>query len=801
MGKNREKKCREKWLYFSFLGVIFLSGCAKAEVWSTNVLEENIGTNSEELVDGLAQYEQYKENNIMTEDGEIISSMTEQEQVEESTDIDTEGKVHVTFAKNSLLDVSYYSDAELNNKLTMENCWLVPNDCIYADIPVGKNEFSNMYSFESFRIYQYDAMGKRTLVETVPMQEERLVYQIPMLAEGVGISIVPVGQYTDRVVAMSDYVVNSEGEAIELSGKWMLNNKEYYQESATISPLVSYVVSYQYDKDVYYFVSATPENACHYPKEEGNTEGEVIFKNQEPEKAAENFSVELHKYLSATIDNKSKGLVSAIVKDRSEELSIESQLEINKLKCGSVLEVKTDKVHKLDCTNLDLEEPTEVSDGYLYTVVLPEVAETKLNLSVLNWDKKTVAITVDKSSSESWWKKTFGGSKTEDSILVLYCGDVSYTYEDLQEGKKVVLNEYDDLEISVNRNFPEDSQVYITINGKEEFVVNSDSVEFRKVLDYDDVSSLRIVIQNTENENVEQETKLKVVLDKSLDENILFDVDASGKKLVKGFGYIKGKETIFNGDVDAEQDIVISAKSMQLNARKAIKLSIKKDGKTTEIRYARGKDLSEVISTMDGDVYCGEIEIMVSMVDVVTYHAISAENCTIALNFADADKSKVEDGDILEESRDVVLTITAKEGYYLDNAIGQGWWKENDFVYRRELEYSDYEEKIMDILEKNPVKKLITVTLDATAPYQSGTVIYEVGGESKPAGTYSLKEGETVKLTFKITEDSGYGIVNEGVTAFINKYLEKETVPITISPDKDGMTIRVEDYMKVEKEN
>lgn len=798
MGKSKQRTYGKKSLLFLCFGLVLMGGCAKAEALSNSLLIENTTEDSAELTEGMTSFEELKKENIISDTGEL-KSQPMQEQKKPEPEIDTTGKVQVTFANNSLLDVFYYSDADLQQPLNTENCYLEPNACIYASVPTGKNEFSNRYSFENFRIYQYDAAGKKSLTETVSLQEGNLVYQIPMLADGYGISIVPVGQYMDREVLLSDYVLGNNGEKTELSGKWVLNNKEYYNGNVAISSLSSYVVSYEYDKEAYYFVSATPENACHYPKDKGNAEGEVIFKNQEPESAAESFSVELHKYLSATIDNKAKGLLYVKVKDRGEEIAVDSKMEINKLKCGSVIEIKTDKVHKLDAINVDMAEPTEVDDGYVYTVVVPEVAEARLNLSVLSWDQKTIGITVDKSTSTSWWEKLIGGNKKEESILMLYTGDNSYTYEDLQKGKEVVLSEHDDLEISVSRKLPEGSQVHIVIDNTETFIVKADSTEFRKTLDYDDVSTLRIVIQNAENENANQKTKLTVVLDKSLDSNILFSVDASGKNIVKEAGYIKDKETIYNDAIDAEQNIVISARNMQLYANKAIKLKIEKDDNTSEIRYVKGMNLEETISTQLGEGYSGAVKITISMVNYVTYKAHSGENYSVELKYADADKRVLKDGDILEEDRKIVMTMTADEGYYMDSATGQGWWREGDAVYEREMKYSDYVAKLEEIIEKNPVKKLITVTLDGSAPYQSGTVTYEINGDSMEAGTYQLKEGDEIKLTFKVAEDSGYQIVNDNIFSFINKYVDKKSETIKVSYEMESSTIRVVDYMTVEK--
>ncbi len=699
----------KKWIILLCFGMLSASGCASVETWSESALMESALEELPDFAEDMKKFDELKAEGRITENGEVIE-LVETEPVKEASVMDTTGMIHVTFASNNLLDVSYYKDAELTQPLSKEGCYLSPNDCIYAAVPKCKNEFSNMYSFECFRIYQHDADGKRTVTETVPLNENKLVYQIPMLTEEAGISIVPLGQYTNRQIVMNDYLQKSNGEKQELSGVWTVNNKEYNHELVEISPLASYDVSYKYKGEMYYFISASPADACRFPKEKGDAEGEVIFKRQEAEmeNPVENFSVELHEYLSATIENKAKGLVYTKVNDREENEKISDKVEISKLKCGSVIEFKTDILHKLESTSVNLNDPTEVEDGFIYMVEVPEQADGKLNFFVNNWDKKTLDITVDKSTSETLLDKIgnlFSGGNEKESIVTLYAGGNSYTYEELQKGKEVVLNEYDDLEIVVNKNLPKDSQVHIVIDNEDIFIVKPDSEELRKTLDYEDVSSLRITIQNTENENANQKTKLEVILDKSLGGNILFSVDASGKNIVKEVGYIKGMEKIFNGNVDAEQEIILSANNMQLNSKKAVKLTVEKDGECTEIRYVKGQNLSETMTAAVNENYCGEMKIIISLVDVVSHKACAGENCTIQLQFKDADRKIIADGDWLEEDRDVILTIIAKEGYYIDSAFGHGWHMQGDNVYQREMKYSKYVKEIEEILKKNPVKQ------------------------------------------------------------------------------------------------
>lgn len=820
MRKVKQKRSERKLLVALCASLLFVGACGSVEAMTPNFLQEAL-SNNKEIAEGQAFYEQLEaENAANGEQKEGEADTKEEQQVEQ---IDTTGKVKVTFAENSLLNVSYYSDAELTKKIEKENCYLEPEACIYASVPESKTGTSSKYKFDGFRVYEFDKNGEKKLKETILPLEDKLVYKITAVTEGDGIAIVPVGAYEKRVITLSDYVVNANGEKQELAnGTWKVNNNKCTEEEVEINPLTSYGVIYEYEGDDYYFVSATPEEICHYPTEKGNADGKVSFRIQESESTASHFSVELHKYLSVTIDNSAKGLNSIkigneeidVKKETSKEFSCGAVVEIKnnevmvkRLKCGDSLIITTDKDYKLYTTKEQFENLEKKGNVFEYTYKVPETAITgtdsdNIEFNVREWAVKNVVIKKDNKQDLSWWEELVGTD--EPLVTIKTTGDVDTTYKKLKNDDKILLKEYEKMEITVNNKIPEGFQVNIVINDADEtFKVKSGSEELRKEYNYDEVSNVRITILDTREEGVDKITKLKVALEKSLKNNadILFSLDASGERKVSGQEYIKKDEILFEGDVDAKKELVLSARNIQLYDGTALKITIKGNNEVKEIRYCDSNTMEEIISLIksnEGGIteYYGVMDISIGLVDVDTYRTRTGSNYTVSVYFAD-EKSELKDGDIVEGSRKVLLTITAANGYY----IAGDKYIENNTVYQREMEYSDYVEQIDTILSKNPVKKFITASVDVSAPYQAGTVTVIVNGKVRitETDTYWFMEGDEIKFTLELNKDSGYYIVGEGP---LEKDLNgKRTETIVVTPKMEGTVISVGDCIEVKKEN
>jgi len=687
-------------------------------------------------------------------------------------------------------------------------------------VPKCKSTYGNMYSFLEYRVYEIDPDGKRMQVEVISTEEENLVYQIPMLMEGTELSIVPVGQYTDRTITLHDYTVNEKDEEVEEPGTWTINNMECRGTEYTFSSLVTYQVSYKYDLSKYYYVNSVPE--CYYSGIDAEGRGEVIFYDEKDFlHANENFSVKLHKYLCVEIENsKDGGIVSVAVGNKDVDIwkdakkkEQKGKIILNKLKGGDVITVVTKEEFKLVPSMFELEKkPEKQTNGYEYTFTVPEEVEGSYDFSVQKWEIKDVKLEIGKMDKavEDALKETF---KKGESLLTISTGNKEYTYEECTKEKSLPLKESEDLTIIVSRKMPDDVKVHIVVNNDDKNVIkinkNSTSAEYEIKWSYDEVKSLRISVLN-EGLDAENTSNLAVTLDKKLGTNTFFTIkQVLGETMVAEKGYGTSGSKLYEGKVDADKDIVILGQ-MQLDVNSAIKLEITKAVGGTEIRYCTGKIFEEIITTKEGEEYCGDIKVDISLVDKVEYKPMKLENGTIELRFADTDGHVLKVNELLEENRKVVVTVTAKNGYYIEGSLG---YKSNissdSTTYEAEMKFSDYEKDIEKIVTKNPIKKLVMLTLNVSAPKSVGKVTYCLNGDDSKivseTGTYSFKEGDEVEITWDVS-DTDYKLVNEwftvpGVNWTANNKMEKKIVKLTITADMVGTTIyaeNIEAFAKLE---
>lgn len=791
-----------------FLGICLCStllsfgGCGVVEDYAKEEITKQIIQKLDET--DATYYEEYEENPITSNNSSDEAIATNQGNV-----IMT-GSIHVTFANNSFLDISYYSDAELVNLIDTNSCYLEPEDCIYASVPVSNSAYSNMYSFSEYRVYEYDKDGNRVRVNWANSANSAntMVFQIPANYQGTELCVIPVGEYEKRSLSFQDYILNEKGQKIELSGKWIVNNESFYDKKKEISPIISYVVRYEYDNDLYYYISSNPE--CYYPNESGNTDGRVIFKEVDADETVNSYSVELHKYIIAVIANDGKGIQEILIDNQKVSTDItKDKIELGKLKCGTVVEIVTKQDYKVSSSDVDFSVAKQglgAKTYYHFTFTVPETIETEINLEVSKWKEKNLKIEVDETTVKEKLdvlleKLLDKGDK--ESILTLRTGDTVYTYQELQDGKTVTLSEQEDLIVSVNRSLLDECKVQISINNKEPIYVESSSESVRYVFKYDEVSQVRIVILSKTDDSVVQKGKLRIELDKKLDSNILFDVTQTGTVLVNDKGYIdtKNGKILYDGDFNAEKDIEISADHIQYYTNTALKLEIEKDGECEDIRYVQTAKLKETISAIKGDGFCNEIVVKISMVDVVKYTQHTQVGCTIQVQLTDGDKHILKNGEVLEDSRKVIVKIIPTNNYYIDG-------KKNitDGVYTsKEIKFSKYD--IDEILKDYPVKKLIKVTLDISDPHGVGKVTYIVNKkeEIKITSIRFLKEDDKLEVRYEITE-LDYEIANSSVVSSIvpggdSKTRKTWKIPVSTKLDGTKISVTQEDIQIEKKEN
>lgn len=356
-----------------------LSGCAIAD----NLLKTAIFDKSEiETDEDYLEYKSLLDNGKLTETGEI----TDVEHLSDAIIVESHpGTIHVTFAENRYLKVSYYLNEACTSKIDTTNCYLNPGDTIYAQIQ-SINKISNMYGISYFTITEY---GDDARVKTQFQQPltGNLVYCIPLNFKGRELSITPIGKYSNRKLSLQSYYLDDKGEKKQLgnAGQWYINGEACTGSNTEISPVVSYVLKFDYDENNYFYVSANP--ACF--TEDPNNVGFVEFWAVDPTQGQSNYSIELHPFLtlSITVDEKASLRLND---NEKESIKKGKSWSSNKLKYGDTIVIETTQGCTISSDSQHIYvDKDPIVGGYRYTLkVTPEKHSDyleKLNANQTIW--------------------------------------------------------------------------------------------------------------------------------------------------------------------------------------------------------------------------------------------------------------------------------------------------------------------------------------------------------------------------------------------------------------------------------
>lgn len=168
-------------------------------------------------------------------------------------------------------------------------------------------------------------------------------------------------------------------------------------------------------------------------------------------------------------------------------------------------------------------------------------------------------------------------------------------------------------------------------------------------------------------------------------------------------------------------------------------------------------------------------------------------NGKVNVSFADAsDSYKLTEGNIVEGSRLVNVSIVPDEGFYIEGK------DVTDNVYRKTMKYSAYKSDIEKIISEHPIHEIREVNLITYDEY--GTVTYEMDGQ-QVSGRIKVTNKD-ITLSYKITDKNHVIARNDtGVKGFFNKLFRSrsETVTIKASSLKDGQDVKRSDYIKTEE--
>lgn len=726
---------------------LMLAGCGKTNdeissfintyVEDSVLMESNIQND-----ESYAEYERISKEETINEEGFFVSDDVDYTVLE-----DTDA-VHVTFAANSYITVEYFDDPTMTNLLNSGGAYLHENDCIYANIQEVNNPNTDSYQFSTFEVWEYDENGKKKNELETPVfdSEDGLVYQIPMNFNGKEIAIVPLGEYTSRDIELNDFYRDNNGVEKSLAGTWDINGEITTNNSKSVSPVAPYTVTYLYNPDKYVFVTSDP--VCLNNNE---VYGIVSFEEFSADQNICKFSVELReKSGDQEFDPGKYNVEHADIVYKYQGVEIDDPTPIPN---GSKISY----------------EITHVDDGYWVPgdqkgeIVVDDVAEFIENLVC---KKEMVKITLPQPERGGTIIYSLDGKiLTGDSVEALIGSEIKMTFE-CKNGWRCD---------------KEDGTTY-------------------------KVAAIDIQRANVEGKDVnevffEQENKPIVILkiDKSVSTYTEFDIDTvdvdkAGLKLEDE----KKTREVFNERVGTKDDLVVTARGT-LDKNKALRIEIKKetkDGKKEDdIRYLKKLpgSLTVPLYITDSDTVYKTVALTVSKVNVVLFSCPTIKNGNITVETTDlTDNRYLKSGDVIEDSRKVKISISAKSSNYVKDSGKAD-------VYSDTMKYSKFVSDIQSILSKHPIKKLCCVTLDASDPY--GTVTYKIDGKVTEPGTYKIKEEQKLEIAYEIT-DGKHVIVREGANWFEDRWnavqsKTKQSVEIPIVTSLDGNKVTREMYISV----
>lgn len=365
--------------------LLLFSGCSAITERYKNYLDEKIQQESGILEDkDYLDYKGLEEEGKLNEEGTYSDSAYELGEPEEKA-----GVIHVTFAKNSFLNVSYYSDPELRNRIDEQSCYLNPGDCVYASEPKTDSPYSSQYVFVRFRVWDCGESGKRALVgDEFSGRDNNLVMAIPSGYTGTELAVEPIGKYEDRELTLTDSYTDDGGNLHELNGLWYVDGRETRSTSLKISPITPYTVIYDYSElaEEYYYVDSTP--TCF-----SQQEGIVQFREAQALDTTGSYSVRLHRYISVKVTNTALNILSAITQSNSiitsisingekQPLSSETEQSLPKMKCGDQIIIRVGKDYKVTAGELESEEPVLIEGNWEYTLTVPQSDKSEFSITV-----------------------------------------------------------------------------------------------------------------------------------------------------------------------------------------------------------------------------------------------------------------------------------------------------------------------------------------------------------------------------------------------------------------------------------
>lgn len=739
------------------LCVLLLTGCSAAG----DLILQQTGVITEE------EYEKYLE---LRDAGQLDDNgrYTAEELKAEPTFEPPAGSVHVTFAENTYMTIRYYLDEEHETPVNPQLCYLKPGEKLYASEPECHHPTSSWYSFDRFRVYAQEADGTRG--EELPWASESgIVMQVPENCTTTEVSVIPMGKYEKRRLELSDYYTDTVDREQKPSGTWIVNDKEVTAKVLSVSPVEPLIVDYKYDPEKYDFVSSDPYSFYH---ENGLVRFETTYATEDIER----YTVELRPLEGRFLfdpENYTSENGTIIFKYAGREIT-----EPEYIPDGRTIEYTATPASGYDGAAKTGKITVNTSD--------PEKTEAELQKLTNFYIKRQVKVTLPQPEAGGTIAYLVNGKPlTGNSVLLPSGTEIRMKFRNWN---------------GWTRNAKVMGEVTYTVTDqKEGQTVSLEGADIRTEV-------------FTEAEKHKPE--LKVILTDSVKGAYKFDIKAAGTGPQTGLDYTAGNKTtiipdflgqrdrvIYSGKTGTYPGIRLTIKDDTILTGYAIKLeTVMKDTRGSEsrtIKYIKELPTEEEIKlydsatvSTDAKVY-EKVTVKVSETEVKAYQEKTLENAEIRAVLNDITTPyTLKEGDLLEPSRKIEITVTPEAGYYVTGGKGA------DGSYRETMKYSKWEKDSQKILNRHPIRKICHITLNGADSY--GTCVYKLDGAAV-TGEIEVREGQKLTLEYTLT-DGNRKIVRTGAAGFISGLINGETERCTIPVTEamDGRTIQRSDYIKVE---
>lgn len=448
---------KKKWLFLTVS--LLLCGCSAfpSQEEEEAALRQKIQEDLEKTEDSdadFAAYQKHAESAELDENGYYHHE--EMDAAETDPDM-----IQVSFAKNSQLDILYYSDEAHQHQIPADQLqYLKQGSTIYASDPAHETAGNADYAFSGFLLYGFDEDGTRRQLDNDPGSDP-LTIKLPSERTVREISVVPVGAYRCRTLKLEDWYLDAGGAKKPMNGIWYLGERRITDNTYEIKAPESYSFSYRFDADKYYVSDSTA-------KEGSGSNGTVYFRNITVQQDV--LSVVLKPYLQAAVKSAQKDAVKQVTVDgRKQSADKNGQFELSKLKPGEKIVIRTDTAHKIICDALDADAVScnKIDGGYDFSCVVPDSGKD-LRFETVKWGSKNISIDVDSRIIERIPLISRLVTNPEDKLLKLRVGSEEYTYKDLKTLHKIPVNEEQELSLIVDSNLANQSDLAyeISVNGQ-----------------------------------------------------------------------------------------------------------------------------------------------------------------------------------------------------------------------------------------------------------------------------------------------------------------------------------------------